>query len=87
MKRISEIDGTRVPCFDSAHFEEFTVNFETRRTVSELNRALLERKIQGGKDIPAEFPELGRTALYCVTELRTKEYIDRLVDGLKEVLR
>lgn len=87
MKRISEIKGTKVPCFKSAHFEEFTVNFEAGMTVRDVNRALLKHGIQGGKDISEEFPELGRTALYCVTEVHTKEDIDRLVDALREVLK
>ena len=87
MKRISEIRGTKVPCFESAHFEEFTVNFASGMTVRDVNRALLKHRIQGGQDISGEFPELGRTALYCVTEVHTKEDIDRLVDALQEVLK
>jgi glycine dehydrogenase subunit 1 len=87
MKRISEIRGTKVPCFESAHFEEFTVNFASGMTVRDVNRALLKHRIQGGQDISGEFPELDRTALYCVTEVHTKEDIDRLVDALREVLK
>jgi glycine dehydrogenase subunit 1 len=88
MKQISEIAGTKVPIFDSAHFEEFTVDFQrTGKTVQDINSALLNRGIQGGKDITLEFPELGHAALYCVTETHTKEEIDRLVAALQEVAR
>ena len=31
------------------------------------------------------FPELGESALYCITELHTQDDIDRLADTLSEV--
>ncbi len=88
MKRLSEIGGLKVPVFDATHFEEFTVDFNgTGKTVPEINKALLRRGIQGGKDITKEFPELGKSALYCVTEVHTQADIDRLSDALQEVVR
>ena len=51
-----------------------------------MNKALLEKGIFGGKDISVEFPELGNCAIYCVTEIHTKEDIDRLVRVLDECL-
>ena len=86
MKRISEIRGINAPIFESPHFEEFTANFDgTGKTAREVNKVLLEHGIQGGKDITKEFPELGNTALYCVTEIHTKEDIDRLAATLERV--
>ncbi len=88
MKQISEINGIRTPIFKFPHFKEFTVNFDkTRKTVHSVNKALLEYGIQGGKDISREFPELGSSALYCVTEVHTKEDVDRLVNALESVVR
>jgi len=88
MKRISEIDGLKVPVFDSFHFQEFTVNFDgARKTVRDINEALLKSGIVGGKDITAEFPELGNTGLYCVTEIHSKTDIDRLAATLEETLQ
>jgi flavin reductase (DIM6/NTAB) family NADH-FMN oxidoreductase RutF len=67
--------------------KEFVVNFdETGRNVKDINKTLLNYNIFGGKDISKEFPELGNSALYCVTEIHTKEDIERLVNVLKEVL-
>ena len=87
MKRLSEIEGVRVPFFKAYHFKEFTVNLdETSRSVQEVNRELLERGIIGGKELNHEFPELGQTSLYCVTEMHTTQDIDRLHDSLKEIL-
>jgi glycine dehydrogenase subunit 1 len=54
--------------------------------VSEVNEALLGHRIFGGKDISGEFPELGNSALYCVTEVHSKGDVDRLTSALEEVL-
>jgi glycine dehydrogenase subunit 1 len=88
MKLISEIDGLKAPLFESTHFEEFTINFDrTQNSVSDVNKSLLDRGIQGGKDLTREFHELGKTALYCVTEIHSKEDIERLATALGESIR
>ena len=87
MRLISEIDGVKAPIFKSAHFKEFTVNFDgAGLSVKEVHKKLLQHKIHGGKDISKEVPELGETAIYCVTEVHSKEEIERLAEVLKEVL-
>jgi len=55
--------------------------------VAEINVRLLERGIFGGKDLTGEFPELGQSALYCITEVHTQDDIDRLVQALQEAVR
>ncbi len=86
MSEIDRVKGVRAPVFQSPHFKEFVVNFDgTGKTVAEINRALLARGIFGGKDLTQEFPELGHSALYCVTEVHTEDDIDRLVSALREV--
>jgi len=88
IKLISEIDGLEAPLFESVHFEEFTINFDrTQKSVTDVNRSLLSNGIQGGKDLTREFPEFGKTALYCVTEIHTKEEIEHLVTTLREAIR
>ncbi|HDI06763.1 MAG TPA: aminomethyl-transferring glycine dehydrogenase subunit GcvPA [Candidatus Bathyarchaeota archaeon] len=87
MRVLSEISGLRVPVFNSPHFKEFTVNFdESGLTVEKVHRELLRRGVHGGKNVSKEFPELGETALYCVTEMHSKEDIDKLAEVLGEVL-
>jgi glycine dehydrogenase subunit 1 len=87
MLKMDRIEGVQAPVFQSPHFKEFVVSFDrTGMTVAEINKALLARDIFGGKDLTAEFPELGNSALYCVTEVHTKDDIDRLVHALKEVV-
>jgi glycine dehydrogenase subunit 1 len=88
MSEIARVKGVSAPVFQSPHFKEFVVNFDgTGKTVAEINRALLARGIFGGKDLTIEFPELGHSALYCVTEIHTKDDIDRLVNALREVIQ
>ena len=87
MKLISEINGIKTPIFNAPHFEEFTVNFnKSGKTVREVNKALLKYGIQGGKDLTKEFPELGSTALFCVTEIHMEEDIEKLANALREIL-
>ena len=88
MLKLDGIAGVTAPLFRSPHFEEFVVNFDaTGKSVTEINRALLARHIFGGKDLSHELPELGNSALYCVTEVHTQEDIDRLADALEEVIQ
>jgi len=86
MHLLSGIKGLKAPVFNSAHLKEFTVNFdEAGLSVKEAHEKLLQRQIHGGKDISKEFPELGETALYCVTEIHSKGEIDRLAEALEEI--
>jgi len=86
-KILGEIPGVKVPLLNSVNFKEFIVNFDDAgKEVSEINRNLLGYGIFGGKDLSGEFPELGNSALYCITEIHTKSDIDRLADALKKVL-
>jgi glycine dehydrogenase subunit 1 len=88
MIHMDRVGGTKAPLFHAPHFKEFVVNFDgTGKSVSEINQALLARGIFGGVDLSLEFPELGESALYCVTEVHTKDDIDRLVSELAEVVK
>jgi glycine dehydrogenase subunit 1 len=85
MDLLSQIKGVKVPYFGSAHFNEFVVNFDhTGKRVEEINRLLYQKGIFGGKDLSQEFPQFGNSALYCVTEVHSKEEIERLAQALQE---
>jgi glycine dehydrogenase subunit 1 len=87
-RRLDELLGVRVPALSAPFFKEFVVDFgETGRTVSEINRGLRERGIFGGLDLSEQYPELGQSALFCVTEVHSQGDIDRLADELGEVLQ
>ncbi len=63
--------------FQGAHFNEIVV--KTDKSVTEINKGLLEKGIIGGFDLGRVYPEMANHALIAVTELRTKEEIDALV--------
>ena len=87
LRKLRTIRGITTPRFDAFHFMEFTVNFDaTGKKVFETNDALLSSGIQGGLDLSRIFPELGQTALYCVTEVHSREDIDMLVDKLRQIV-
>ena len=86
-KRMTSLSGVTLR-FRSSHFKEFVVDFSfSGKSVAEINRELLSKGIFGGKDLSAEFPSLKNCALYCVTEMNSKEDIDSLVSALKEILK
>ncbi len=87
MQRLDALPGVRAPRFQAAHFHEFVVDFNaTGLTVAEINRGLRAQGVFGGHDLSREFPALGQSALYCITEQHTQADIDRLVHTLNKVI-
>lgn len=83
---LSKINGVRVT-FPSGFFKEFVVNFDgTGKSVDAINDSLRKAGIFGGKDLSLDFPELGASALYCVTEIHTLSDIQRLASELEKVV-
>jgi glycine dehydrogenase subunit 1 len=86
--QIDRIPGVRAPALSATPFKEFVVNFDrTGLTAAEINHRLLAREIFGGLDLSTEFPQLGQSALYCVTEIHTQADIDQLASALQEALK
>ena len=86
--KLDGLQGVKAPLFQAPHFKEFVVDFNsTGSTVGEINAALLEQGIFGGKDLSTDFPQLGQSALYAVTEIHSQADIDRLAGTLEEVLK
>lgn len=87
INRLRNLKGIMVPKFDAFHFMEFTVNFDkTGKKLSTINDELLKVGIQGGLDLTKYYPELGQSALYCVTEVHSHDDIDILADKLGRTL-
>jgi glycine dehydrogenase subunit 1 len=88
MRKIGALSRVRAPRFRAPHFKEFVVDFRgTGKTVTAVNEALRARGIFGGHDLGRDFPGLAGCALYCFTEVHTKDDIDTLAAALEEVLR
>ncbi len=82
---LDRIDGIGVSP-GSGFFKEFTVNFDaTGKRVADINASLLEQGIFGGLDLSRALPELGQSALYCVTELHSQADLERLAECLERI--
>ncbi len=89
IKRIGQIEGLKTRVLNGAHFKEFVVNFDKLNVeVAAVNKVLYRKyAIVGGKDLSGEVPEMGKSALYCVTETHMLEDIDRLITALGEIAK
>ena len=88
IRKLNQVSSVKTHFPSTPHFKEFVVNFDkTGKTVGQINQALHEKGIFGGKDLSAEFPSLGQSALYCVTEVHTKADIDVLVNAIQEAVK
>ena len=82
---VGKLKGVKV-LWPSGFFKEFVVDFSgTGKSVAKINKALLKRGIFGGKDLSKDFPALGQSALYAITELHSIEDIERLAHELKDI--
>jgi len=85
-KRIAEIEGVKIALPKAYTFKEFIVNFDdTGKTVCSINESLRDYGIFGGNDLSNEFPVLGQSALYCITEMMTQDDIEKLVESLTKI--
>jgi glycine dehydrogenase subunit 1 len=75
---ISKLKGYSL-VFDEPFFKEFVISCP--RAPSQINEALLHEKIVGGLDISHV---IDNGMLLCVTEMNTKQEIDRLVEVLSD---
>jgi glycine dehydrogenase subunit 1 len=64
-------------------FNEFVIHCPA--TAMEINDHLLDHDILGGYDLSQDYPDLNNHILIAVTEMNTREQIDRLVEVLSEV--
>ncbi len=63
-------------------FNEFVV--QTKEDPHLINSRLLEKRAIGGFPLGKFYPELGNAALWCCTELNTKEQIDAAVQAVAQ---
>jgi glycine dehydrogenase subunit 1 len=85
-RQIGHLKGVKI-LWPNGFFKEFVVNFAgTGMTVARINQALLKQGIFGGRDLSQDFPDLGQSALYAITEIHTADDIDRLAACQQEIV-
>jgi len=82
-EKIAGLSGFRLP-FSAPIYNEFVVRMP--EPVEEINRRLRERGIIGGLDLGRIFPEMSDCCLFCVTEMNSREEMDRLLESLGEII-
>ena len=81
-RQISALPGFEA-AFNAPFFDEFVIKAPV--ATQKLQQRFEQAGIIGGYDLSLDYPDMENCLLFCVTETRTKEDIDRLVDVLKEV--
>ncbi|HZI93961.1 MAG TPA: aminomethyl-transferring glycine dehydrogenase subunit GcvPA [Patescibacteria group bacterium] len=86
-KRLSAVNGCRAR-FDAPVFNEFVIDMPA--DAQTVNRRLLDHGIIGGLPLGRYDTREGgmhRSMLFCVTEMNSREEIDKLAEALAEVTR
>jgi glycine dehydrogenase subunit 1 len=82
--RLSRIAGLKLR-FSGAFFNEFVLDLP--KPAAAVAAALQAKGILGGLALQPFYPEMDRSLLVCVTEVKTKACIEALAAALEEVFR
>lgn len=82
-KRASALEGCGIP-FSSPTFNEFVL--QVKGNPETILERLREKRILGGLSLARFYPELDHHVLVTVTEMNTRQEMDRFLQGLGEVL-
>lgn len=83
-QEMAKLPGVEL-AFSSPYFNEFVI--KTNVSPQKVNQELLKDKIIGGLDLAQFYPELENHLLFCVTETKSKDDIDKLVARLGEIVQ
>ena len=82
-ERLEAVPGVRKK-FSGPVFNEFVVELD--KPWPAVDAGLRGKGLIGGYGLEPAYPELKNSVLVCVTEMKTKDQIDRLAQALREVL-
>jgi glycine dehydrogenase subunit 1 len=85
MTKLCKLDGIDA-LFDNPFFNEFAIKVSGGGVVRDINKHLFEAGIIGGLDISRFYPDIENAMLLCVTETKTKENIDKLVNTISNII-
>lgn len=80
--KISSLKGYKT-VFNGPFFNEFVI--DSYADPEKMNDQLLDNGLIGGYPIGEYYPEYKNSILYCVTEMNSKEEIDKLVECLEVI--
>jgi glycine dehydrogenase subunit 1 len=85
-QQLNAINGVNSPALGEFIWKEFVVQFENGVTAKQVHDGLLKQGIQGGKILTDEFPEMGESMLFCVSEMHSQKTIDKLVKAVEAIV-
>ena len=85
-KMLDKIPGVQAPIVGDSIWKEFVVQFENGMTARDVHNGLLARNLHGGRILTEEFPALGESMLFCVTEVHSKDTIDELIHAVEDIV-
>ncbi len=84
-QRLSRVEGVKSPLFSGAFFKEFAVSYHNANAKAVFGR-LSRKGVLAGYPIQRSFGLEVEAGLYCVTEVHTRDDIERLVAALREAV-
>jgi len=84
-QRLSRVKGVKSPHFSGSFFKEFAVSYREANAKAVFGK-LSRRGILAGYPVPRSFGLGAEAGLYCVTEIHTREDIERLATALEEAI-
>ncbi|MHA1216056.1 MAG: aminomethyl-transferring glycine dehydrogenase subunit GcvPA [Candidatus Thorarchaeota archaeon] len=84
-RQLDRVEGVTAPAVGETVWRDFAVQFDTV-SVAAVHEMLLERGIHGGTPLTSQFPSLGEAMLFSVTELHTRESIDKMVSAIRDIV-
>ena len=84
-KRLSRVRGAKSPHFSGAFFKEFVVSYPGAKSAAVYTR-LARKGVLAGYPLQRSYGLGAEAGLYCVTEVHTRDDIERLAAALKEAL-
>jgi len=82
--RLSRVKGVKSPHFSGAFFKEFVVSYP-KTSAAAVYRRLSRKGVLAGYPVQKSF-DIGQAGLYCVTEVHTRDDIERLAGALEEAV-
>ncbi|MCX7918613.1 MAG: aminomethyl-transferring glycine dehydrogenase subunit GcvPA [bacterium] len=82
-QQVAQLNGYEIIWDNQPRFNEFIVRCPI--SAQAVNQNLLQSGIIGGYQLETHYPELKHCLLFCVTEKRTKQEIDKLIDILSSL--
>ncbi len=85
-RTLNRIPNVKAPAIGQSIWKEFVVQFEKGVSAQQVHEGLLKKDLHGGRILTDEFPSLGESMLFCVTEVHSKETIDELVQTVEKIV-